>query len=79
MDAAVTPRLTTPEEAVRTLRDYRKRHRIHVIPAPADDPNGGFVCAWDGIHVDTVVKHRWTHSKTDIGVLTERAPIPEVM
>jgi hypothetical protein len=75
----MTPRLTTPQEAERTVHDFRAIHSIVAVPAPADDLIGGHVCDWDGVHVYMVKGGQWRHSMSEVRVLIERAPIPEVM
>ena len=74
----MTPRATTPDQAAQAIHDFRAAHRIVAIPAPDDDPLGGHVCAHDGLHVYLVNGGTYRHSLSEVRVLIERAPIPEV-
>jgi hypothetical protein len=78
MDVMIA-RLTSPEEANQSVHDFRARHAIVAVPAPADDLLGGHVCAWDGLHIYMVNGGQWRHNMAEVRVLIERAPIPEVM
>jgi len=74
----MTPRATTPDQAAQAIHDFRAAHPIVAVPAPDDDPIGGYVCQWDGIHVYLVNGGTYRHSLSEVRVLIERAPIPEV-
>jgi hypothetical protein len=72
----MTPREATPTEAKHSLRAYRAPHRIIPMSDPRD-PLYDWVCACDGVPIYRV-KNGWRHKSSEVRVLAEQAPIPEV-